>query len=57
MILFRGVSKDDFENWKVTEINNTFLATSIRKEVSENFGDGYLIEIHAPKETEGGVQW
>lgn len=51
VVLYRGVSKDDFEDWKVSDIKKTFLSTSIRKDVAESFGDGYLIEIHAPSNT------
>lgn len=53
LTLFRGVSKDDFMKWKQSNTSETFLSTSIRKDVAESFGNGYLIEIKAPKDTKG----
>lgn len=59
LILYRGVSQDEFLSISENDTWQTFLSTSISKEVASGFGlddygeSGFVVEIHAPANTKG----
>lgn len=53
LILYRGVSKEEYDAWLRINVMDTYKSTSISPNTFEHFGDGYRIIIHAPKNTKG----
>lgn len=53
LILFRGVSYDEFNYWKESNIINTYKSSSINKQNFNYFGDGYKLIIKANKNLKG----
>lgn len=53
LVLYRGVSKEEYDAWLNNEILKSYKSTSISEETFEHFGDGYRIIIHAPENTKG----
>lgn len=59
LVLYRGVSQKEFELLKENDSWNTFLSTSINKDVASGFGtedyggSGFVVEIQAPSNTKG----
>lgn len=53
LILYRGVSLEEFESWKNINTINTYKSTSISREVADDFNSDYKILIKAHKDTKG----
>lgn len=53
LILYRGVSLDEFNAWKDSDTITTYKSSSVKEIVSTVFGEGYRIIIHSPKNTKG----
>lgn len=53
LVLYRGVSSEEYISWLNTNFIDTYKSTSISKETFKHFGDGHRIIIHAPKSTKG----
>ncbi len=53
LVLHRGVSYKEFEEWKKSGIINTYKSTSIDPTVTYTFDSVYKIKINAPSETQG----
>ncbi len=53
LILYRGVSSEEFNYWKNSYVIDTYKSTSIDINITDIFDDIYKIEIHAPKNTKG----
>lgn len=53
VILYRGVSFEEFEYWKKSDFINTYKSTSLYKGVTDTFDEIYKIKIYAPKKTKG----
>ena len=53
LILYRGVSFDEFASWVDNAVIDTYKSSSISERAFDIFGDEYKIIIHAPKSTKG----
>lgn len=53
LILYRGVSVEEFIYWQNNFVIDTYKSTSIRKEITDIFDDIYKIKIYAPFNTQG----
>lgn len=53
LILYRGVSLEEFESWKNINTIDTYKSTSISREVADVFDSDYKILIKAHKDTKG----
>lgn len=53
LILYRSVSKKEFEYWKKSSTLETYKSTSLYEKIYGIFDHGYKIKINAPAETKG----
>lgn len=53
LVLYRGVSSEEFTYWLNANVIDTYKSTSISEKTFDYFGDGHRIVIHAPKNTKG----
>lgn len=53
LILYRSVSKGEFEYWKNSETLETYKSTGLYERIYKTFNHGYKIKIKAPVGTKG----
>lgn len=53
LTLYRGVSFDEFNYWKTSNIIDTYKSTSINVKITDTFDSVYKVYIKAPKNTKG----